>query len=161
MEFLNQLLGAERSYARAQLGVSKICLEQQLYRNLMCNMCGMNGGSCYCGPCGGAGVVASNCCIDSSNVTHETITLEQAKKTILLYLASEDAKAIVDQKTLHPVVEEAKNNSSDQSVWPQIDANVTTVLTKPGLLALITDDSAKKRFAVYLIEKKGATFVQQ
>ena len=154
MDFLGQLLGAQRAYARAQLGVSKICLEQQLYRNLMCNMCGMNSGSCYCGPCGGS-AVASGCCVDSCNVTHETITDKQAKETIFLYLSSNDIKATAD---LQKVFEEGKKLSGDQNDWVITTAAGGGAATTPtALYAEITKGA--KRFAVFLIDKKGATFV--
>jgi hypothetical protein len=153
MDFLGQLLGAHREYARAQLVVSKICLEQQLYRNLMCNMCGMNSGSCYCGPCGGS-AVASGCCVDSCNVTHETITDKQAKETILLYLSSNDIKSRNDLET---VFEEGKKLSGDQNDWVITTAGGGAATTPTALYAEITQGA--KRFAVFLIDKKGATFV--
>lgn len=155
MSFLDQMLGAQRAYARAQLGVSKICLEQQLYRNLMCNMCGLSGSSCYCGPCGGA-AVASNCCIDSSNVTHETIKDHQAKNTILLYLASKDIKT---SAALKQVFDQGKGASADETAWTYNNAvNGAGEETAETLFARITGGA--KRFAVFLIEKKNATFVQ-
>jgi nitrous oxide reductase accessory protein NosL len=160
MDFLNQMLGAQRAYARAQLGVSKICLEQQLYRNLMCSMCGMNGSSCYCGPCGGSSgsATASGCCvIDSCNVTHETITPDQAKKTILLYLASEEGKSITTEAKLQELIDEGKNESAAKSEW-QTGLVGTSAAPPKDLLEKIT--KGVKRFAVFLIAKKDATFVQ-
>lgn len=166
LDFLNQMLGAQRSIARAQLGVSKICLEQQLYRNLMCNMCGMNGGSCYCGPYGGVGSnycgpyggFGSNCCVDSCNVTHKTIQELQAKNTIILYLGENG----IDEKGLRDLFAEAvklsaaKNNANE---WA-IQGGGRGGATKPAdLYALITQGA--KRFAVYLIQYKNAKFIQQ
>lgn len=153
---LQRMFGAQREFVEAQYRVQKICMEQQLMQSMMCNMCSMPSNACFCGPSFGC---PASSCVTKDNVTYETISYAEASATVAKFVQdNKDTKVKVIIKD-DAISTESDNLKNLLKTLKGEDVNFDKSTSIPALLQNDKKDLLK-RFAVYLIVKHGADFVQ-
>ena len=152
---LQRMFGAQREFVEAQYRVQKICMEQQLMQSMMCNMCSMPSNACFCGPSFGC---PASSCVTKDNVTYETISYPEAYATVTKFVQdNKDTK--VKEKITKNITSESTEFNDLLTALDQEDKIFSASVEIPKILKNDKKDLLK-RFAVYLIDKHSAEFVQ-
>ena len=152
---LQRMFGAQREFVEAQYRVQKICMEQQLMQSMMCNMCSMPSNACFCGPSFGC---PASSCVTKDNVTYETISYPEASATVTKFVQDNKGTKVNDIiKTI------ASTESTEfKALLTSLSTATALVEVSDVIKNLFKNDKKDllKRFAVYLIDKHSADFVQ-